>query len=100
MSVYLLIEMLPLQINASDDRSSSSIEAKIHDVVQMNSVNADSKPKCLVSLLLWFLILNLPLIIQSPNFLSEYSFDFFKSFSAEPTFLFLNHDSCFAVLGY
>ncbi|MCD7456580.1 Subunit of a complex with Ctf18p [Datura stramonium] len=37
-----------VEINASDDRSSSSIEAKIHDVVQMNSVNADSKPKCLV----------------------------------------------------
>ncbi|KAM3327037.1 chromosome transmission fidelity protein 18 isoform X1 [Capsicum chacoense] len=37
-----------VEINASDDRSTSSIEAKIHDVVQMNSVNADSKPKCLV----------------------------------------------------
>ncbi|XP_060179013.1 uncharacterized protein LOC132609167 isoform X1 [Lycium barbarum] len=37
-----------VEINASDDRSSSSIEAKIHDVVQMNSINADSKPKCLV----------------------------------------------------
>ncbi|XP_027767712.1 chromosome transmission fidelity protein 18 homolog [Solanum pennellii] len=37
-----------VEINASDDRSSASIEAKIHDVVQMNSVNADSKPKCLV----------------------------------------------------
>ncbi|KAF8388367.1 hypothetical protein HHK36_027033 [Tetracentron sinense] len=35
-------------INASDDRSSSTIEAKILDVVQMNSVMADSKPKCLV----------------------------------------------------
>ncbi|KAL2507137.1 P-loop containing nucleoside triphosphate hydrolase superfamily protein [Forsythia ovata] len=37
-----------VEINASDDRSSSAIEAKILDVVQMNSVIADSKPKCLV----------------------------------------------------
>ncbi|XP_043720453.1 chromosome transmission fidelity protein 18 homolog [Telopea speciosissima] len=37
-----------VEINASDDRSSSTIEAKILDVVQMNSVMADSKPKCLV----------------------------------------------------
>ncbi|RVW78415.1 hypothetical protein CK203_051407 [Vitis vinifera] len=37
-----------LDINASDDRSSSTIEAKILDVVQMNSVMADSKPNCLV----------------------------------------------------
>ncbi|KAM7462045.1 hypothetical protein LguiA_030166 [Lonicera macranthoides] len=37
-----------MEINASDDRSSSTIEAKILDVVQMNSVIADSKPKCLV----------------------------------------------------
>ncbi|KAM7259687.1 hypothetical protein ACFE04_015428 [Oxalis oulophora] len=37
-----------LELNASDDRSSSSIEAKILDVVQMNSVMADAKPKCLV----------------------------------------------------
>ncbi|KAI3459626.1 hypothetical protein Pfo_016289 [Paulownia fortunei] len=37
-----------VEINASDDRSSSTIEAKILDVVQMNSVIADSKPKCLV----------------------------------------------------
>ncbi|KAL3506350.1 hypothetical protein ACH5RR_031732 [Cinchona calisaya] len=37
-----------VEINASDDRSSSTIEAKILDVVQMNSVVADSKPKCLV----------------------------------------------------
>lgn len=42
---------LSLQINASDDRSASSIESKILDVVQMNSVMPDSKPKCLVSLL-------------------------------------------------
>lgn len=67
MSVCLLIEMVPLQINASDDRSSASIEAKIHDVVQMNSVNADSKPKCLVSFKLCFLVLNLPLMIKKPN---------------------------------
>ncbi|XP_051118376.1 uncharacterized protein LOC127242740 isoform X2 [Andrographis paniculata] len=37
-----------VEINASDDRSSSTIEAKILDVVQMHSVTADSKPKCLV----------------------------------------------------
>ncbi|KAJ0984088.1 hypothetical protein J5N97_002444 [Dioscorea zingiberensis] len=37
-----------VEINASDDRSSSTIEAKILDVVQMDSVMADSKPKCLV----------------------------------------------------
>ncbi|GFP94340.1 chromosome transmission fidelity protein 18 homolog [Phtheirospermum japonicum] len=37
-----------VEINASDDRSSSTLEAKILDVVQMNSVIADSKPKCLV----------------------------------------------------
>ncbi|CAL5347593.1 unnamed protein product [Camellia sinensis] len=37
-----------VEINASDDRSSSTIEGKILDVVQMNSVMADSKPKCLV----------------------------------------------------
>ncbi|KAK3019198.1 hypothetical protein RJ639_002970 [Escallonia herrerae] len=37
-----------VEINASDDRSSSTIETKILDVVQMNSVIADSKPKCLV----------------------------------------------------
>ncbi|KAG8372753.1 hypothetical protein BUALT_Bualt12G0099600 [Buddleja alternifolia] len=37
-----------VEINASDDRSSSVIEAKILDVVQMNSVISDSKPKCLV----------------------------------------------------
>ncbi|XP_042518071.1 chromosome transmission fidelity protein 18 homolog [Macadamia integrifolia] len=37
-----------VEINASDDRSSSTIEAKILDVVQMNSVMADLKPKCLV----------------------------------------------------
>ncbi|CBI23422.3 unnamed protein product, partial [Vitis vinifera] len=37
-----------VEINASDDRSSSIIEAKILDVVQMNSVMADSKPNCLV----------------------------------------------------
>ncbi|CAA0808375.1 P-loop containing nucleoside triphosphate hydrolases superfamily protein, partial [Striga hermonthica] len=37
-----------VEINASDDRSSSTLEAKILDVVQMNSVIGDSKPKCLV----------------------------------------------------
>ncbi|GAV66147.1 AAA domain-containing protein [Cephalotus follicularis] len=37
-----------LEVNASDDRSSSTIEAKILDAVQMNSVMGDSKPKCLV----------------------------------------------------
>ncbi|KAJ7979669.1 chromosome transmission fidelity protein 18-like [Quillaja saponaria] len=37
-----------VEVNASDDRSSSSIEAKILDVVQMNSVMSDSRPKCLV----------------------------------------------------
>ncbi|XP_031113433.1 chromosome transmission fidelity protein 18 homolog [Ipomoea triloba] len=37
-----------VEINASDDRSSSTIESKILDGVQMNSVLADSKPKCLV----------------------------------------------------
>ncbi|XP_012092645.1 chromosome transmission fidelity protein 18 homolog isoform X2 [Jatropha curcas] len=37
-----------VEVNASDDRSSSTIESKILDVVQMNSVMADSKPKCLV----------------------------------------------------
>lgn len=45
-------EFAILQVNASDDRSSSTIEAKILDVVQMNSVLSDSKPKCLVFLLL------------------------------------------------
>lgn len=37
-----------MEINASDDRSSTTIEAKILDAVQMNSVMALSKPKCLV----------------------------------------------------
>ncbi|XP_073010337.1 uncharacterized protein [Typha latifolia] len=37
-----------VEINASDDRSTSTIESKILDVVQMNSVMPDSKPKCLV----------------------------------------------------
>ncbi|WJX17347.1 hypothetical protein P8452_07276 [Trifolium repens] len=37
-----------VEVNASDDRSTSTIEAKILDVVQMNSVLSDSKPKCLV----------------------------------------------------
>ncbi|GLJ40597.1 hypothetical protein SUGI_0838040 [Cryptomeria japonica] len=37
-----------VEINASDDRSASIVERKILDVVQMNSVMADSKPKCLV----------------------------------------------------
>ncbi|KAL6340721.1 hypothetical protein AAG906_021259 [Vitis piasezkii] len=33
-----------VEINASDDRSSSTIEAKILDVVRMNSVMVDSSP--------------------------------------------------------
>ncbi|GJN08361.1 hypothetical protein PR202_ga26272 [Eleusine coracana subsp. coracana] len=37
-----------MEINASDDRSASSIESKILDVVQMNSIMSDSKPKCLI----------------------------------------------------
>ncbi|KAL2923389.1 Chromosome transmission fidelity protein 18-like protein [Bienertia sinuspersici] len=37
-----------VEINASDDRSSSTIETKILDAVQMNSIMAHSKPKCLV----------------------------------------------------
>ncbi|CAM8905551.1 unnamed protein product [Rhodiola kirilowii] len=37
-----------VEINASDDRSASTVESKILDVVQMNSVMTDSKPKCLV----------------------------------------------------
>ncbi|XP_057434172.1 uncharacterized protein LOC130726869 isoform X2 [Lotus japonicus] len=35
-------------VNASDDRSTSAIEAKIRDVVEMNSVLSHSRPKCLV----------------------------------------------------
>ncbi|ESQ36451.1 hypothetical protein EUTSA_v10006720mg [Eutrema salsugineum] len=37
-----------VEINASDERSAAAIETKILDVVQMNSVTADSRPKCLV----------------------------------------------------
>ncbi|TKY53598.1 Chromosome transmission fidelity protein 18-like [Spatholobus suberectus] len=37
-----------VEVNASDDRSTSTIESKILDVVQMNSVLSDSRPKCLV----------------------------------------------------
>uniref|UniRef100_A0A7N0VLK2 AAA+ ATPase domain-containing protein n=1 Tax=Kalanchoe fedtschenkoi TaxID=63787 RepID=A0A7N0VLK2_KALFE len=37
-----------VEINASDDRSASNVESKILDVIQMNSVMTDSKPKCLV----------------------------------------------------
>ncbi|XP_071720190.1 uncharacterized protein [Rutidosis leptorrhynchoides] len=37
-----------VEINASDDRSSSTIETKILDVIQMNSVMSDSRPNCLV----------------------------------------------------
>ncbi|KAL6644788.1 hypothetical protein ACP70R_016396 [Stipagrostis hirtigluma subsp. patula] len=37
-----------VEINASDDRSASSIESKILDVIQMNSIMSDSRPKCLV----------------------------------------------------
>lgn len=45
----LMLSITYMQINASDDRSASSIEPKILDVVQMNSIMSDSKPKCLVS---------------------------------------------------
>lgn len=44
-----------LKVNASDDRSSSTIGAKILDVVQMNSVSADSRPKCLVGVFSYFM---------------------------------------------
>ncbi|KAJ6838515.1 chromosome transmission fidelity protein 18-like protein [Iris pallida] len=37
-----------VEINASDERSTSTVESKILDVVQMDSVMSDSKPKCLV----------------------------------------------------
>ncbi|GAB4851908.1 hypothetical protein Ancab_031307 [Ancistrocladus abbreviatus] len=37
-----------VEINASDDRSSSIVERKILDAVQMNSVMSNSKPSCLV----------------------------------------------------
>ncbi|XP_047324218.1 chromosome transmission fidelity protein 18 homolog [Impatiens glandulifera] len=40
-----------VEINASDDRSSSTLEAKIQSVVEMDirdSIMADSKPRCLV----------------------------------------------------
>ncbi|XP_020582922.1 chromosome transmission fidelity protein 18 homolog isoform X2 [Phalaenopsis equestris] len=37
-----------VEINASDDRSSSTLESKILDAVQMTSVISDSKPRCLV----------------------------------------------------
>ncbi|KAF3498879.1 hypothetical protein DY000_02051899 [Brassica cretica] len=37
-----------VEINASDERSAAAIETRILDVVQMNSVTADSRPKCLV----------------------------------------------------
>ncbi|XP_020231896.1 chromosome transmission fidelity protein 18 homolog [Cajanus cajan] len=37
-----------VEVNASDDRSTSSIEAKILNVVQRNSVLFDSRPNCLV----------------------------------------------------
>ncbi|XP_021896934.1 chromosome transmission fidelity protein 18 homolog [Carica papaya] len=37
-----------VEVNASDERSSSTIEAKILDVVQMNSVTANCRPRCLV----------------------------------------------------
>ncbi|KAF1897159.1 hypothetical protein Lal_00034862 [Lupinus albus] len=39
---------LAVEVNASDDRSASTIETKILDVVQMNSVLSSSRPKCLV----------------------------------------------------
>ncbi|KAI0525293.1 hypothetical protein KFK09_004686 [Dendrobium nobile] len=37
-----------VEINASDDRSSLTLESKILDAVQIASVTANSKPKCLV----------------------------------------------------
>ncbi|KAG6507884.1 hypothetical protein ZIOFF_033237 [Zingiber officinale] len=37
-----------VEINASDDRSASTVESKILDVIQMNSVMPDAKPKCLI----------------------------------------------------
>ncbi|KGN56754.1 chromosome transmission fidelity protein 18 homolog [Cucumis sativus] len=37
-----------VEINASDDRSSSTIESKILDAIQMNSVLGDARPNCLV----------------------------------------------------
>ncbi|KAL5702496.1 hypothetical protein ACHQM5_027709 [Ranunculus cassubicifolius] len=37
-----------VEINASDERSASTIETKILDVLQMNSIMSDGKPKCLV----------------------------------------------------
>ncbi|XP_078429313.1 P-loop containing nucleoside triphosphate hydrolases superfamily protein [Wolffia australiana] len=37
-----------VEINASDDRSSATVESKILDAVQMNSVISDARPKCLV----------------------------------------------------
>ncbi|KAH9620440.1 hypothetical protein KSS87_004132 [Heliosperma pusillum] len=36
------------EINASDDRSSTILEKKILDAVQMNTIMGDSKPKCLI----------------------------------------------------
>ncbi|KAA0049164.1 chromosome transmission fidelity protein 18-like protein [Cucumis melo var. makuwa] len=37
-----------VEVNASDDRSSSTIESKILDAIQMNSVLGDARPNCLV----------------------------------------------------
>ncbi|XP_022935346.1 chromosome transmission fidelity protein 18 homolog [Cucurbita moschata] len=37
-----------VEINASDDRTSSTIESKILDAIQMNSVLGDARPNCLV----------------------------------------------------
>ncbi|KAG9446182.1 hypothetical protein H6P81_012310 [Aristolochia fimbriata] len=37
-----------VEINASDDRSTSIVESKILDAIEMKSVLADAKPKCLV----------------------------------------------------
>lgn len=48
-----------LQINASDERSASAIETRILDVVQMNSVTADSRPKCLVCFTYSFIVFEL-----------------------------------------
>ncbi|KAK4266311.1 hypothetical protein QN277_027254 [Acacia crassicarpa] len=37
-----------VEVNASDDRSTSTIESKILNVVEMNSIMSDSRPQCLV----------------------------------------------------
>jgi hypothetical protein len=39
------------QINASDDRVATTLQAKILDAIQMKSVTGDKRPNCLVSTL-------------------------------------------------